>query len=149
MFSSLSDLRAAIKNASGADSVLTPQRTLPLPNAEPCILAFTLDESRLIVGFKQGTVVVYETDKLFSPGSGELSPAHVLQSSSSPPLEILVNPSNEPGLAGHIAILRVDGTVQVLNSQLESQGGWTAENFDSTPVAGGSRSLFFCTFCSI
>ncbi|KAJ3786013.1 hypothetical protein GGU10DRAFT_311953 [Lentinula aff. detonsa] len=136
ILSPLSELRKSMKEATNGTSAFTPQRTLSFSTSEPNILTFACNDSRLIVGFKSGQIIAYDTSSVFTPGSNEIPPLHVLQSSQQPLLDIIPNPNEEdPNLANLLAAVRTDGTVQLLNSSLESQGGWLASDADSTPVA--------------
>ncbi|GAW05800.1 hypothetical protein LENED_007680 [Lentinula edodes] len=137
ILSPLSDLRKSMKEAGSDISPFVSQRTLSFSTSEPNLLAFACNDSRLIVGFKSGQIIAYDTSSVLTPGSNEISPLHILQSSQQPILDITSNPNDEdPNLSNLLATVRADGTVQVLNANLESQGGWVAGNADSTPVAG-------------
>ncbi|KAF5391761.1 hypothetical protein D9757_001746 [Collybiopsis confluens] len=136
ILSPLDELRQSIKEASTDDSSLTPQRILSFSTSEPNILSLACNETRLIVGFKSGHLIVYDTSSVFTSGTNEIQPAHVLQSSRQPIIDIAPNPSTEDmSLANLLAVVRVDGTVQLLSTNMEPQGGWVASDVDSTPVA--------------
>ncbi|KAJ6468466.1 hypothetical protein C8R45DRAFT_909556 [Mycena sanguinolenta] len=129
IISSLSELREAFK--SGTDSVFTPKRTLP---CNPVCISFACNDTRLLAGTETGQILVFDTAQL-SSSSSQVDPIHVFQGSSSPASQILPNPSNENDLAQFVAILRVDGTVQILDMQMESKGAWAGTDFESTLVA--------------
>ncbi|KAJ3867398.1 hypothetical protein EV359DRAFT_78647 [Lentinula novae-zelandiae] len=136
ILSPLTDLRKSMREAGSGISPFVSQRTLSFSTSEPNLLAFACNDSRLIVGFKSGQIIAYDTSSILTPGSNEISPLHILQSSQQPILDITSNPNDEdPNLSNLLATIRADGTVQVLNANLESQGGWVAGNADSTPVA--------------
>ncbi|KAJ7039548.1 hypothetical protein C8F04DRAFT_1392249 [Mycena alexandri] len=127
--SPLSELRDALKN--GNEEVFTPKRTL---TCNPVAIAFACNDTRLLAGTEQGHILVFDSAQLRS-SSAEANPIQVFQGSSSPASQILPNPSNENELAQLVAIVRVDGTVQMLNMQMESKGAWAGTDFENTPVA--------------
>ncbi|KAF7375142.1 hypothetical protein MSAN_00400600 [Mycena sanguinolenta] len=129
IISPLSELREAFK--SGTDSVFTPKRTLP---CNPVCISFACNDTRLLAGTETGQILVFDTAQLNS-SSAQVDPIHVFQGSSSPVSQILPNPSNENDFAQLVAILRVDGTVQMLDMQMESKGAWAGTDFESTLVA--------------
>ncbi|KAF8207210.1 hypothetical protein K438DRAFT_1931247 [Mycena galopus ATCC 62051] len=129
IISPLSELREAFK--SGTDSVFTPKRTL---QCNPVSVAFACNDTRLLAGTENGQILVFDTAQL-SSSSAQVDPIQVFQGSSSPASQILPNPSNENDLAQFVAIVRVDGTVQMLNMQMESKGAWAGTDPESTPVA--------------
>jgi nucleoporin NUP159 len=137
----LSELRDAFK--SGIDAVFTPQRTVP---CNPVAIAFACNDTRLLVGTEQGQILVFDTAQITS-STAQVEPAQVFQGSSSPASQILPNPSNENDLAQLVAIVRVDGTVQMLDMQMESKGAWAGTDFESTPVAGASLYNLSWTKC--
>lgn len=133
-FSPLSDLRLAFNSTN---SQFSPSRSLPLTlGATPTHIAFACADARLIVAFDAGQLAIYDTSVLFSPGSGNIQPLHVLETHSGPFRQIAPNPGTESGIADSLAVVRADGCVQLLNTNLESQGGWAGSNVESTPVAG-------------
>ncbi|KAJ3911316.1 hypothetical protein F5877DRAFT_73278, partial [Lentinula edodes] len=79
---------------------------------------------RLIVGFKSGQIIAYDTTSVPIPGSNETSSLHVLQSSQQPILDTTSNTNDDDPNLSLLATIRADGMVQVLNANLESQGGW-------------------------
>lgn len=147
MFSPLADLRAAFNDATPdtAEDVFKPQRTLLFAPATPNMICFASLDSRMVVGLTQGPVLVYDTARLFSPGSDEVAPLHSFPSTtSSAPRQILPNPGDIPDL---VAILRDNNgnsssqLVEILDVQkLESIGGWRGGNSpDATPTSRMSR----------
>ncbi|KIK63689.1 hypothetical protein GYMLUDRAFT_40753 [Collybiopsis luxurians FD-317 M1] len=136
ILSPLNELRKSMREASDDNSSFMPQRTLSFSTSEPNILALACNDTRLVVGFKSGQIIVYDTSNVFTSGSDEITPVHVLQSSQQPIIDIASNPNAEDSnLSNLLAVLRVDGTVQVLSTNLELQGGWVAGDADSSPVA--------------
>ncbi|KAJ7220027.1 hypothetical protein GGX14DRAFT_585136 [Mycena pura] len=129
IISPLSNLRDAFRN--GSNDVFTPNRTLP---CNAVAIAFACNGTRLLAGTAQGQILVYDTAGLFS-SSAQVDPFQVYQASSSPLLQILPNPSNESELAQLVATVRADGTVQMLDMQMETKGAWTGSDEQSTPVA--------------
>ncbi|KAJ7284651.1 hypothetical protein C8J57DRAFT_1670165 [Mycena rebaudengoi] len=88
--------------------------------------------------FKEGTDAVFKPKHTISCKPVTIAFAcndTRLLSSSSPAAQILPNPSNEAELAQLVAIVRVDGTAQMLNMQMESRGAWAGTDFESTLVA--------------
>ena len=101
----------------------------------------------MVVGLTQGPVLVYDTTRLFSPGSDEVTPLHSFPSTtSSAPRQILPNPGDIPEL---VAILRDNNgntsgqLVEILDVQkLESVGGWRGGSTpDATPTARMSSCM--------
>jgi nucleoporin NUP159 len=143
IFSPLSDLRVAFSNAApeNAETVFVPKRTLSFTPATPNIVVFASADTRLVVGLTQGPVLVFDTTRLFTSGSDEITPLHSFPSTtSSAPKLILPNPGDMPDL---VAILRdADGNsssqlVEILDVQkMESVGGWRGGDFpDATPTS--------------
>ncbi|SJL00034.1 uncharacterized protein ARMOST_03346 [Armillaria ostoyae] len=132
ILSPLDELQKALES-DDAQPDFKPQKTIAF-SAQPIILAFACNETRFLVGLAQGEVLLYDVDKLFSPGSDD-APLHALRTSNSPTRQIVPNPSSDPALADYIAIVRFDGNVEVVNMQFQSQGGWTAREHDALPVA--------------
>ena len=149
MFSLLADLRAAFHNATpaNAENVFNPQRTLSFAPAIPNMICFAALDNRMVVGLTQGPILVYDTARLFSPGSDEVAPLHSFPSTtSSAPRQILPNPGDIPEL---VAVLRDNNEntsnqlVEILDVQkLESIGGWRG---GSTPDATPTARMSFCT----
>ncbi|PPQ64136.1 hypothetical protein CVT24_008766 [Panaeolus cyanescens] len=134
ILSPLSDLRAACIDAKpDVTTLFTPKRLVPLP-AKPNIITFAESDSRLIVAFEQGSIAVYDTAVLCSPGEGDVQPLYNNQVQTSPFRQILPNPGSEPGLSDLVAVVG-DGKVHLWNTRLESQGGWAASDLMSQPIA--------------
>jgi len=121
--------------------VFIPQRTLALAPATPNIIVFASADTRLVVGLTQGPVLVFDTARLFTPGSEEITQLHSFPSTtSSAPLQILPNPGDMPDL---VAVLRDgDGNpgtqlVEIVDvEKLDSVGGWRSGNSpDATPTS--------------
>jgi nucleoporin NUP159 len=139
----LADLRLAFSNATpeNAENVFAPHRTLSFAPATPNIITFASADTRLVVGLTQGPVLVFDTARLFTQGSDEITPLHSFPSTtSSAPRQILPNPGDMPDL---VAVLR-DGNshpgsqlVEIVDVQrLESIGGWRSGNApDATPTS--------------
>uniref|UniRef100_A0A0W0F345 Nucleoporin Nup159/Nup146 N-terminal domain-containing protein n=1 Tax=Moniliophthora roreri TaxID=221103 RepID=A0A0W0F345_MONRR len=134
ILSPLSQLRNTIKECSGDETFFQPQRTLSFSSSEPNIITFACNETRLIIGFKSGQLVAYDTASILSQGSNEVAPLNILQQSTSPPVEIKPNPNNDSALADLIAVVRKDGSVELLNTGFEMQGAWGPGDASSTPV---------------
>ncbi|KAK0469922.1 uncharacterized protein EV420DRAFT_77584 [Desarmillaria tabescens] len=132
ILSPLNELQKSLES-DDTQPVFKPQKTIAL-SAQPVTLAFACNETRFLVGLAQGEVLLYDVDKLCSPGSDD-SPLHALRTSNSPARQIVPNPSSDPTLAEYIAIVRFDGNIEVVNSQFQSQGGWTAREHEALPVA--------------
>lgn len=79
---------------------------------------------------------MYDTATLFSPGSENVTPLNAVDAQSGPIVQILPNPGTEAGLIEMVAVVRGNGSVQLVNMQLESQGGWVGSDAESAPVAG-------------
>ncbi|KAJ7178860.1 hypothetical protein C8R43DRAFT_1057293 [Mycena crocata] len=129
VISPLSELHEAFK--SGREPVFKPQRTL---SYNAVTLAFACNDTRLLAGTERGQILVFDTAQLFS-SSAQVDPLQVFQESASPAVQILPNPSNENDLAQLVAIVRADGTVEMLNMQMETKGAWAGTDSDNTPVA--------------
>ncbi|KAG6333222.1 hypothetical protein ID866_5867 [Astraeus odoratus] len=142
ILSPLSSLRSAFQSASTEDDKpFEPQRRVPLSSVKPIIITFACNESKLLVGLSDGTILVYDTDQLFSSGDGHLSPVHTFPvSSPAAPLSIQPNPEGVPEL---VAVLRDlssspgSPAVELLDVQkMVSSGGWMAGGSpNTTPVA--------------
>lgn len=92
------------------------------------------------MGLEQGAVAIYDTTALFTPGSGDVQPLRITQLQSGPLRQIVPNPGTEQ--SGLVAVVG-DGKAVLLDMQLEPQGGWTASDSLSQPVAG------LCAYCLI
>lgn len=135
IFSPLDELRAASEAAKPDDETLfNPKRTVTIPTRAN-IVAFACGETKLLVGLDDGSVVVYDTSSLFTPGTNDIQPLARNQIQSSPLRQILPNPGTEPNLSDLVAVVG-DGKVELLNMQLESQGGWVASDLMTQPIAG-------------
>lgn len=135
--SPLSELRLAFKSTN---TPFSPKRILPLsPGPSPTIIAFASADNKLIVAFDAGQLAVYDTGLLFTPGSDVIQPLHVLDTQAGPFRQIAPNPGTE---IDAIVVVRGDGCVQLLDSNLQSQGGWVGSDAESTPVAGSYLYLF-------
>ncbi|KAF7306316.1 hypothetical protein MIND_00422800 [Mycena indigotica] len=122
-------LREAFKTGGGG--IFQPDIILPW---NPVTIAFACNATRLLAGLEDGQVVIYDTGALFSSSSPS-SPLQVYQASSGLPLQILPNPSNDGDLAQLVAIVRMDGTVEMLDAQMQTKGAWRATDADNLPVA--------------
>lgn len=134
--STLQELRASLKNAKENDANLfVPRRIVKLPAEDVNIIAFGMHDARLLVGFTRGQLLVYDTAHLFATGTNDVAPLSMAQISSSPFVQIVPNPGNEPDLAQLVATIRGDGVVQVLDiNKLEPRCGWAGEG-EAVPVA--------------
>ena len=110
---------------------MTFKRTLSLPQGKPNILTLANHDSCLVVGLEQGAIAVYDTTLLFAPGQDQIQPTHSQQLQSAPLKQISANPGIEPVVA-----VVGEGSVQVVNMQLEPQAGWTASDASTNPAAG-------------
>ncbi|KAJ7086057.1 hypothetical protein B0H15DRAFT_1023152 [Mycena belliarum] len=128
IISPLSDLREAFKN--GSDAPFAPKRTLA---CNPVAIAFACNDTRLLAGTAQGEILVFDTAQLFS-SSAQVNPLQVSRDSQSPASQILPNPSNENELAQLVAIVRANGTVQMLDMQLQPRGAWAGADAESALV---------------
>jgi nucleoporin NUP159 len=131
----LEDLRSAFAVAKeGAGDLFSPKRILPVASAKVNIVAFASNDTRLVVGLENGSISIYDTTLLFTPGTGEVPPLKVMQAQSSPLRQIVPNPSTDANLGDLLAIVG-DGKVVLLNTQLELQGGWTASDLMTQPIS--------------
>ncbi|KAF7327488.1 hypothetical protein MKEN_00327400 [Mycena kentingensis (nom. inval.)] len=125
----LNKLRDAFKRAG--DELFQSDCTLP---CNPVAVAFASNDTRLLAGTADGRILVYDTAAVFS-SNGSVATPQIHQASSSPPLQILPNPSSDNELAQLVAIVRADGTVEMLDMQLNTRGAWRATDPETTPVA--------------
>lgn len=112
--------------------------------AQPHVVCFASNDSRLLVGFVEGSVAVYDTNVLCTHGSEAVQPLYVLNSpTGTAPREVMPNPGDVPDL---VAILYEPGgtpdspRVVLLDVQKQQvAGGWTPGSTERTiPTA--------CTF---
>jgi nucleoporin NUP159 len=138
VLSPLADLHSALATASDTDErTYVPQRKVSLGATTPKIIVFACNDSRLVVGLAEGSVLVYATEYLFSPGQDSVDPIYSLPAVSS---AFVVSISSNPGdLPELVAILRDSQAgsnvlaVELLDVQkLASVGGWVAGNLPST-----------------
>ncbi|KAF7299430.1 hypothetical protein MIND_00892800 [Mycena indigotica] len=127
--SPLKKLKEAFK--TGGDGIFQPDIILP---CNPVATAFACNATRFLARLKDGQVVIYDTGALFL-SSTPSSPLQVYQASSGLPLQILPNPCNDGDLAQLVAIVRMDGTVEMLDAQMQTKGAWRATDADNLPVA--------------
>ncbi|KAG2364542.1 hypothetical protein BDR07DRAFT_1401153 [Suillus spraguei] len=79
VLSPLSDLRSAFATAKETDDQpYNFQRNVSLGAATPNIIVFACNDSRLVIGLAEGSVMVYATEHLFSPGYGPVNPIYSL-----------------------------------------------------------------------
>lgn len=136
MFSTLEDLRSAFTVAKeGNENLFSPKRSLPVTSANVNIIAFGSNDTRLVVGLEDGSLAIYDTAPLFTPGTGGVSPLKAMQIQSSPLRQILPNPGTDPNSSDIFAIVG-DGRVLLFNMQLEPQGGWVASDLMTQPISG-------------
>jgi len=142
IFSSLEHLRSAFTAAKEEQEVFIPKRTLPLAFGKANIVTFACHDTRLLLGLEQGAVTIYDTAALFSSGSGDIQPLKMTQLQSGPLRQIVPNPGTEQNLSNLVVVVG-DGKVALLDMQLEPQGGWTASDSLTQPIAG------LCAYCLI
>jgi hypothetical protein len=134
----------------GEEKELVPRRIISLP-AAPHLLTFTKSGDRLLVALRQGAIVAYDTQQLISSNS-DVTPVASLESHTSPAKDILPNPGSDPTHSHKIIILRVDGTIQIVNESLVVDGGWFVPDGGTLPVAGVCIAAFlvslFSAMCS-
>ncbi|KXN91659.1 hypothetical protein AN958_12511 [Leucoagaricus sp. SymC.cos] len=99
------------------------------------MLAFTRNDTRLVVGVDNGSIYVYDTAALFSSGSDPMQPLSACDPQVGALRQIAPNPGVEPDLVDLIAVVRSDGSVQLMNTMLESLGGWAAKDINGGAVA--------------
>ncbi|KAG2153961.1 hypothetical protein DEU56DRAFT_430221 [Suillus clintonianus] len=146
VLSPLSDLRSAFATVSETnDRPYQPQRKVSLGATTPNIIVFASNDSRLVVGLAEGSIMVYATEHLFSPGDGSVNPIYSLPAA---PSAFIVSISPNPGdLPDLVAILRESQggsnalAVELLDLQnLASVGGWVAGSLPNTIPASISWS---------
>ncbi|KAF8838595.1 hypothetical protein BDN67DRAFT_70954 [Paxillus ammoniavirescens] len=138
ILSPLADLRSAFASASADDDKpYQPKRRIPISGTTPMFLMFACNDTRVLLGLADGSILVYASDQLISSGDGLVQPTHTFTASPSTVLlSIQPNPGDIPEL---VAILR-DCTnspgslaVELLDVQkLVSSGGWMAGMSPST-----------------
>ncbi|KAF9453481.1 hypothetical protein P691DRAFT_719639 [Macrolepiota fuliginosa MF-IS2] len=99
------------------------------------MLAFARNDTRLIVGVDNGSIYVYDTAELFSSGSDTVNPLRSYNEQPGALRQIAPNPGMEPDLADMFAVVRSDGVVHLMNTMLESLGGWSTVDSSAGPVA--------------
>jgi nucleoporin NUP159 len=135
IFSLLDELLSALKAAKEDEETFQAKRTVSPPGT-PSFIAFACNDTRLFVGLEQGQLLVYDTAALFSPGFENVTPLNAVDARSGSIVQILPNPGTEANLIEMVAVVRGDGSVELLNMKLESQGGWVGSDAESAPVAG-------------
>ncbi|KAI6108861.1 hypothetical protein EV401DRAFT_402739 [Pisolithus croceorrhizus] len=103
----------------------------------PTMITFAFNESKLLIGLADNSIVVYEADHLCSAGDVQLAPVHAFP--AFPSVTLLSIHPNPEGLSELVAVLRDCSnspgslTVELLDVQkLASAGGWIAGNSPST-----------------
>ncbi len=133
--SSLSELRSAFAStALDGEIPYDAQRVISLPTT-PNALTFAFNNSRLLVGLTDGSIVVYDVQILLSERPNPVEPLYVFSSPTSTAVRALA--PNPADLANLVAVLyeasgNADSlSVQLLDVQkLEISGGWKS---GSTP----------------
>ncbi|KAF4613917.1 hypothetical protein D9613_007855 [Agrocybe pediades] len=133
IFSSLEDLRTTFADAKPEDNETsyTPKRVLSIPT-KANLLAFSSDEAQLYVGLEDGSVVAYDSAAVLTAGTNDIQPSNRIQLQQTPLRRLVPNPGTEEGLKDLVAVVG-DNFVRLLNTRLESQGGWSTN--DSMPKA--------------
>ena len=146
IFSSLEHLRSAFSVAKEEhQEFFIPQRTLPLTFGKVNIVTFASHDTRLIVGLERGAVAIYDTEALFTSGSGDIQPLKIAQLQPEPLRQIMPNPGAEHNLSNLFVVVG-DGKVALLDIQLEPQGGWTASDSLTRPITGLYAYCLISTF---
>lgn len=122
--------KAIVSSTTEGEENFEPKRILPL-HAAPCHLTLALNDERLAVGLVDGSICVYDTATLFSPGNDSVPTLHTFPAAGPGPLkQLLGNPADLPEL---LAVRREassgrDGlAVEIVDlQQLKSVGGWRA-----------------------
>lgn len=137
ILSPLEELRNSFQKASEDDEgYFFPQRDLTLDVGIPTMVAFAHHDTRLIVGTNSGAICVYDTARLFSSGSDPVAPLRTYNAQPGTLRQISPNPGTESDLVDIIAVVRSNGIVHLMNTMLESLGGWSATEPNASPVAG-------------
>ncbi|KAJ3490063.1 hypothetical protein NLJ89_g11470 [Agrocybe chaxingu] len=135
IFSPLEDLRSAFSAAKeDVEDLFSPKRTLSIQAGNVNIIDFACNDTRLIVGLENGSLGMYDTASLFTPGTEQIQPLRTVQVQTSPLRQIAPNPGTEANLSELFAVVG-DGKVQLLNMQLEPQGGWEGTDLMSQPIS--------------
>ncbi|VDC04817.1 unnamed protein product [Peniophora sp. CBMAI 1063] len=144
--SPLDDLRAALYGADDGDGgTFACKRTVDLGGwGVPHYILFACGDRRLLVGYVQGPVQVFDAQTLFTAGSGDVQPLHTFPSTTSTAVrQMHANPNAEAGLSELVAVLREpDGSgdsllVEVVDvvgmkSVCGWRGGGTSETFPTS-----------------
>ncbi|EJD06661.1 uncharacterized protein FOMMEDRAFT_17163 [Fomitiporia mediterranea MF3/22] len=140
VFSPLSDLRGSIiSSKSEDDESFTAKRVLQVAGV-PVHLALALNDERLVVGSADGSVFVFDTSPLFTPGADAVEPLRTFPPAPPGPIQqILGNPGDLPEL---VAVRRdpksgSDGlVVEIIDTrQLQSISGWACNTIESIPTS--------------
>lgn len=116
-------------STSEGEEQIKPKRILPLTDI-PTHLTFASNGGRLVVAFENGGIAVYDTQVLFSEGSGNVNTLRVFPPS---PPGVVRQLSSNPGDLPDLVAVRRDSTnggnglvVEVLDTRkLQSIGGWS------------------------
>ncbi|GJE85590.1 hypothetical protein PsYK624_016690 [Phanerochaete sordida] len=137
----LAELRSAFASSDSDEPIpFTARHTIALPG-QPNILAFALNDSRLVVGLLSGSTAVYDTSFASASAPSPAQPLHVFASPTGrPPKDILANPGDIPEI---VAVLYESGgssdapLVELLDvHKLQVTGGWQSGGTpESTPVS--------------
>lgn len=104
------------------------------------LMTFANEDTRLVVGLAQGSVVIYDTDGLLAGGLSQQTPIHTFSSNAGSTLrQIVPNPGD---MAELIAVLRHVGQasedllVEIFDLRsMKSIGGWQQSTPDCRPNA--------------
>lgn len=129
-------MRSALSTAASESLPLAPKVTIPLPQPTHTIV-FTQDEACLLVGFTDGSVVVYDALALIQ-GTASVPLCSLGFPASKGAREILPCPGDTPEL---VAMLHKDGDVSVFDVK-KNVGliGWT--NGGTHETSAKSRKMF-------
>lgn len=122
----------------------TAKRIVALP-APVTTMAFTGTESRLMVALDNGQIHFYETGQLFSE-TPNVNAIHVQTNTQSPARHLVANPSTEDDLVDMVAIVRADGSVELVNGSMQIFAGWAPTN-EQAIVSTGSFSMYMSNVC--
>ena len=137
--SPLQDLRTAFSKSNDGEVSFEPLCKNSLPDV-PVTLTFADNDSRLVIAFAQGSIIVYDTEDAFSTNAQSLSPC---QSITGPPdslLDICPNPGGIPELVAILRQLPPDSdslAVEIRDVRsLQCTGGWRrGDALNTTPAA--------------